>query len=69
MTRILVVEDEPAIALGLEDDLRMEGYEVEVVRDGVRAARRALDGRWQADGLGQGRHRSSDAPTEPSMTI
>jgi DNA-binding response OmpR family regulator len=44
MTRILVVEDEPAIALGLEDDLRMEGYEVEVVRDGVRAARRALEG-------------------------
>jgi len=44
MTRILVVEDEPAIALGLEDDLRMEGYEVEVVRDGVTAARRALEG-------------------------
>ena len=30
MTRILIVEDEPAIALGLEDDLRMEGYTVEV---------------------------------------
>jgi hypothetical protein len=27
MKRILVVEDEPAIALGLEDDLRMEGYQ------------------------------------------
>ncbi|HTS24842.1 MAG TPA: hypothetical protein VMH81_03155 [Bryobacteraceae bacterium] len=24
MTRILVVEDEPGIALGLEDDLKME---------------------------------------------
>ena len=34
MARILVVEDEPAIASALEDDLRLEGYEVEVVRDG-----------------------------------
>jgi DNA-binding response OmpR family regulator len=44
MTRILVVEDEPAIALGLEDDLKMEGYYVEVVRDGVTAARRGREG-------------------------
>jgi len=43
MTRILVVEDEPAIALGLEDDLKMEGYEVEVVADGVSASRRARE--------------------------
>ena len=26
MTRILVAEDEPGIALGLEDDLRLEGW-------------------------------------------
>jgi len=44
MTRILVVEDEPGIALGLEDDLKMEGYEVETVADGIAAARRALEG-------------------------
>jgi DNA-binding response OmpR family regulator len=44
MTRILVGEDEPGIALGLEDDLRMEGYEVEVAGDGVTAARRARSG-------------------------
>src|SRR5688572_8309434 len=43
MTRILVVEDEPAIALGLEDDLRMEGWDVEVIGDGARAARRARE--------------------------
>jgi DNA-binding response OmpR family regulator len=43
MTRILVVEDEPAIALGLEDDLEMEGYDVEVVGDGVAASRRARE--------------------------
>jgi DNA-binding response OmpR family regulator len=42
-TRILVVEDEPAIALCLEDDLEMEGYEVEVVSDGMTASRRARE--------------------------
>jgi DNA-binding response OmpR family regulator len=46
MTRILVVEDEPGIALGLEDDLRMEGYDVEVVTDGVVASRRAREARF-----------------------
>src|SRR5947207_2012614 len=43
MVRILVVEDEPAIALGLEDDLKLEGYEVEVARDGDAASRRARE--------------------------
>jgi DNA-binding response OmpR family regulator len=42
--RILVVEDEPGIALGLEDDLAMEGYQVEVVGDGLAASRRAKEG-------------------------
>jgi DNA-binding response OmpR family regulator len=44
MTRILVVEDEPGIALGLEDDLRLEGYTVEVAADGVTASRLARSG-------------------------
>ena len=44
MSRILVVEDEPPLALGLEDDLKLEGYEVEVVRDGETASRRAQEG-------------------------
>jgi DNA-binding response OmpR family regulator len=43
MVRILVVEDEPPLALGLEDDLKLEGYEVEVVRDGETASRRAQE--------------------------
>jgi DNA-binding response OmpR family regulator len=43
MKRILVVEDEPGIALGLEDDLKMEGYEVEVMGDGIEASRRAKE--------------------------
>ena len=43
MTRILVVEDEPAIAFGLEADLKAEGYDVEVAADGDTAARRARE--------------------------
>jgi DNA-binding response OmpR family regulator len=41
MTKILVVEDEPGIALGLEEDLKLEGYEVEVAGDGDAALARA----------------------------
>jgi two-component system alkaline phosphatase synthesis response regulator PhoP len=41
MARILVVEDEPGIAFGLESDLQTEGYEVTVVGDGVQAVVRA----------------------------
>ncbi len=37
MHRILVVEDEPDIALGLRQDLQLEGYEVEVADDGEQA--------------------------------
>ncbi len=43
MKRILVAEDEPAIALGLEDDLTLEGYRVEVASDGISASRRARE--------------------------
>ena len=41
--RILIAEDEPAIALGLEDDLKMEGYQVEVTANGADALRRAKE--------------------------
>jgi len=44
MDRILIVEDDPDIALGLQQDLRLEGYEVEVVGDGQRAIDRAEGG-------------------------
>jgi len=44
--RILIVEDEPSIALALEDDLRREGYETEVASDGDTAARKAIEGRF-----------------------
>ena len=46
MTSILVVEDDPGIALGLEDDLKLEGYDVEVARDGETGLRRARERRF-----------------------
>jgi two-component system alkaline phosphatase synthesis response regulator PhoP len=46
MTRILVVEDDPGIALGLEEDLTLEGYGIETVSDGETALRRAREGRF-----------------------
>ena len=44
MPRVLIAEDEPSIALTIEDDLTLDGYEVEVVSDGAAAARRAREG-------------------------
>ena len=44
MTKILVVEDEPGIALGLKNELTTEGYAVEVVTDGQAAVERARGG-------------------------
>ncbi len=46
MARILIVEDEPSIALGLEDDLTLEGYQVAVVGDGETALRRIDEQRF-----------------------
>jgi len=48
MIRILIVEDEPGIALALEEDLRSEGYEVEVAEDGDTASRRAREESFDA---------------------
>ena len=41
MKRILVVEDDSAIAFGLQLDLKNEGYEVEIEADGESALQRA----------------------------
>jgi DNA-binding response OmpR family regulator len=46
MQRILVVEDEPTIAMGLQDDLEQESYAVEVVNDGAVAIKRILEGEF-----------------------
>jgi DNA-binding response OmpR family regulator len=46
MARILVVEDEPDIAMGLEEDLTRHGHVVEVARDGDAAIRRGQEATW-----------------------
>ncbi len=43
MAKILIVEDDASIALGLRSDLTLEGYDVEVARDGEDALRRARE--------------------------
>jgi len=44
MNRVLVVEDEPALAFSLKLDLETEGYHVETVADGEAAVRRGREG-------------------------
>jgi DNA-binding response OmpR family regulator len=46
VTRILVVEDDASIRMGLEDTLRAKGYEVEVVGRGSEGADKATAGRY-----------------------
>ncbi len=46
MKRILIVEDEASLALALEDDMRREGYAVEVAADGETATRKASCEGW-----------------------
>lgn len=41
MAKVLVVEDDSGIALGLEDALRLEGHQVELSTSGLIASRRA----------------------------
>lgn len=42
-SRILVVEDDPSIRLGLKRSLEFEGFAVELARDGEEAIQRAFD--------------------------
>jgi DNA-binding response OmpR family regulator len=44
--KLLIVEDELSIAIALADSLRLEGYDVHVVGDGVSAERAALAERF-----------------------
>jgi DNA-binding response OmpR family regulator len=46
MRRVLVVEDEPDIALGLRDDLERHGYEVQIAADGESALNRGREQHW-----------------------
>ncbi len=46
MFKILIVEDEPAMQLGLKDNLEFEGYEVEVAGDGERGLQLIRDNQY-----------------------
>ncbi len=46
MSRLLIVEDEADLAFGLEDDLKVEGYQVEIAADGEKASQRAREEAW-----------------------
>jgi two-component system, OmpR family, alkaline phosphatase synthesis response regulator PhoP len=46
MPRILLVEDERDVALGLRMDLEAEGYEVETIGDGMEASARGREPGW-----------------------
>ena len=46
MPKILIVEDDRDIALGLEEDLARHGHQVETVGDGEQAVRRGRESGW-----------------------
>lgn len=46
MSRILLIEDEPDIALGLSMDLEAEGHTVDTVADGLTASRQGRESRY-----------------------
>lgn len=46
MPKILIVEDDKDIALGLEEDLSRHGYQIETVGDGERALSLGRDSQW-----------------------
>ena len=48
MARLLIVEDEPGIAMALEDELTHHGYDVEIVRDGQAAVEEGREPRFDA---------------------
>lgn len=47
MTSILIIEDEPAMQLGLRDNLELEGYRVEVAGDGETGLNKLKAGVYQ----------------------
>jgi DNA-binding response OmpR family regulator len=46
MAKILIVEDDKDIALGLDDDLTNHGFQVETVGDGEKALSLCKEGKW-----------------------
>ena len=46
MARILIIEDEPDLAMSLDEDFRRQGHDVSVARDGVEGLARGLEASW-----------------------
>lgn len=46
MKKILIVDDEPHMRLGLKDNLELEGYETDTASDGEEGLRKALSGEY-----------------------
>ena len=44
MARILIVEDEPAMRMGLKDNFEFESYEVEMAMDGAEGLQKIQNG-------------------------
>ena len=68
--KILVVEDEDAILMLLEDDLTMEGYEVSTAQDGKRGLSMARDDDYDLvilDGHVAGEGRVRGLPRSPRI--
>ncbi len=47
MDKILIIEDDKAILMGLKDDLEFEGFRVSSAMDGKEGLKRAMDGNFQ----------------------
>lgn len=47
MDKVLIVEDDKAILMGLKDDLEYEGYEVSIAFDGKKGLKQAIDQEFQ----------------------
>jgi len=47
MDRILIIEDDKAILMGLKDDLEYEGYKVSTALNGKEGLKKAMEGKFQ----------------------
>ena len=47
MDKILIVEDDKSILMGLKDDLEFEGYKVSIAFDGKQGLKQAMDQEFQ----------------------
>ncbi len=49
MIKILIVEDEPNMRMGLRDNLEFEGYEVSIAEDGEKGLKMIRENQYNLD--------------------